>query len=97
MSVHNFKVTIGSGPTRFTSTRTPVRQLTLFNTSATNDMWVGDSTTTSTGTTGGVKLVHGTGAGQSFNTGPFVALNTNLEDWYVAGTAADVLAGIYIV
>ena len=98
MSVHNFKVTLsGSGANRFTTTRTPVRQLIAFNTSATNDMWAGDSTVTNSGSTGGLKLVHGTGAGQSFNAGPFVALNTNLEDWYVAGTNGDVLAGVYIV
>ncbi len=98
MSVHNFRLAlVGTAATRFTSTRTPVRQLIAFNTGATNDMWVGDKTVTATGSTGGLKLVHGTGAGQSFNAGPFVALNTNLEDWYAAGTDGDVISGVYIV
>ena len=89
MAVHLLQVTLGGGArTQFTSTPIFARQAIIQNNAA-NDMRVGDSTTS---TTKGAKLSSGT----SLNSGPMLLQHIELSEWYVAGTAADVLDILYL-
>ena len=67
---------------------TYVQQMILQNQGA-NSMHIGDSTTTSTD---GLLL----SASGSANAGGFINYGTYLSDWWVVGTAGDVLFVLYI-
>lgn len=96
MALKTLQVTLGSGArTQLSSTRIPCRQVIVQN-NATHFMRVGDSTTT---TSIGALLNASTGANQgggSVNIGPFQAYNTDLSEWYVAGTQNDLVDVTYV-
>ena len=91
MAVKTLQVTIGSGVTQVTTSDIPVRQV-MFQNNTSHSMRVGDSNTTSTR---GALLASGSPGG-SINAGSFQFQQTNLQEWYVAGTQNDVLDVIYI-
>ena len=103
----NLKVTIGaSGKTQISTAlpqptggsgnvvgQPPVgniyAQQIIFQNQGANDMHLGDASTTSTN---GLLLSSGGGA----NVGAFINYGTYLSDWWVVGTAGDVLFVLYI-
>lgn len=89
MAVRLVQVTLGAGATQVSSTATPVRQI-MFQNNATHDCRIGDSTVT---TSKGIKLIAGVG---TLNSGPIISYASNLADWYIAGTAADVIDVLYL-
>lgn len=89
MSVVLLQVTLGAGATQISTANTPCRQIVLQNNAAAV-MRIGDSTVSATKgislATGGTQLLSGQG----------VAYHTYLSDWYVFGTAAQLLDVLYI-
>lgn len=65
------------------------QQLIFQNQSASNTMAIGDTTTTNSN---GLQL----GPSGSANFGAFINYGTYLSDWWVVGTAGDVLFVLYI-
>ena len=92
MSMHYLKVTIGSGSTQFTTTRTPIREIFIRN-KAGHTMNIGDSTIT--GTLGIQLSASSAGSQSDLHLGPTTGLNMDLTDFYVSGTAADILDVVY--
>ncbi len=91
MGVHVLQVTLGATATRISSTRIPVRQVTFQNNAA-NTMRIGDSTVSSTK---GIQLAFGNPGG-SATMGTLDAYNTDLSEWWVFGTNAQLLDVLYI-
>lgn len=92
MSVILLQVTLGAGATQISSANTLIRQITFQNNAAAV-MRLGDSTVSATK---GVSLVSGGAAGSTYNSGPSIIQPTYLSDWYVFGTATQVLDVLYI-
>lgn len=93
MSMHYLQVTIGaSGTTQFTTARTPIREIWIEN-NATHTMRIGDSTVTSTK---GFSLASGGAANSNLHLGPHPALNMDLTDFFVNGTATDTLDVLFV-
>ena len=92
--VHSIQVTIGGG------TNTPISALDLyvkqvsFQNNAANDMRVGGSEVT---TTLGIVLKANSAGSASVLPLPQYPRAINLKDWYVAGTAAQVLDVTYVL
>ena len=91
MSVHTLQVTLGAGATQIVAASTPVRQVIFQNNAAAN-MRVGDLNVSAT--RGG--LLAGGSPGGQLNSGPLVIQATNLNEWFVFGTAAQILDVIFI-
>jgi hypothetical protein len=91
MATATLQVTIVTNPTRVSATSVPCRQL-FFQNNQGHNMRVGDANTT---VNRGALMASGTPGG-SVNLGAFTASNTDLQDWYVAGTPGDVLDVIYV-
>ena len=93
MAINTFQVTIGAGVTRATTSKTPMRQVTIQNNSA-HICRVGDSNTT---TSRGYSLEPGTTSfGGAVTWGGLSSYDLDLSEIYIAGTAADVIDIIYI-
>jgi len=84
------QVTLGAGATQISATSILCREIVFQNNGATNDMRVGDSTVSSTK---GIKLLKASG---SLTVGPLTENSEDLRDWYVFGTAADVIDILYM-
>lgn len=80
------QVTIGSGTTQVTTTDFPCRQA-IFQNNATHTMRIGDSLTSSS--RGAVLLANSVGS-MNIGNSPLTG-GTNLNGWFVNGTASDVL------
>lgn len=91
MAVKTRQVTIGAGVTQVTTSDIPAHQV-MFQNNSTHSMRVGDSATTSSR---GALLASGSPGG-SINAGAYQFQQTNLNEWFVAGTNGDVLDVIYV-
>jgi len=89
--VHTLQVTIGASVTSISTTSLPVHQV-MFQNNSTHVMRLGDSLTTASR---GAQLAAGSPGG-SINAGTFQAQQTNLNQWFVAGTQNDVVDVIFI-
>lgn len=89
--VHTLQVTIGAGVTQISATSLPVHQV-MFQNNAAHAMRIGDSLTTSSR---GGQLASGSPGG-SLNAGTFQYQQTNLNQWFVAGTQNDVIDIVFI-
>lgn len=86
-SIKTVQTTIGGSTTQVITTNTFCRQI-FFENNATHSMRIGDSTTTSSK---GIVLASGSPGGSWTVTSPYPGQALDLSDWYVAGTASDVL------
>ena len=91
MALKTLQVTIGAAVTQFSTTNIPCYQVIVQNNS-THTMRIGDKNTSATR---GALLAAGTPGG-SVNLGTFTMVNTDLMEWWVAGTQNDVVDVIYI-
>jgi hypothetical protein len=94
MSWISLQVTVGTGggPTQFgpVHPHVPIRQILIQNNAA-HSMRIGDSTVSATV---GMYLASGPGGGD-FNSGPVDIYNSRLSDFYVFGTAGDIVDIFY--
>lgn len=79
----------GNSVTKSTEVGNIYAQNLFFQNQGGNQMWIGDATTT---TTNGLLL----GISGQANFSAFINYGTYLSDWWVAGTAGDVLFVLYI-
>ena len=86
MSIKLLQVTIGAAATQVSATSVPVRSVTFQNNAA-HSCRVGDSTVTSSK---GILIAQGTPGGSNF-TGTGNQYNTDLNEWWIAGTQNDVI------
>lgn len=93
VQVHTLEVTIGAGTNTQVSTTDLFARQVMIQNNAAHNMRVGDSTVTSS--SNGALLASGTPGG-SINFGPLNLGSFNLSNFYVAGTAADVVEVIYV-
>jgi hypothetical protein len=80
----------GGGPAQLSTSQTLCRQIIIQNNAA-HSVRVGDS---SVSATKGIYLAAGPGGG-TFNSGAVVVYNSDLRDFYLFGTAADVIDVFY--
>lgn len=101
MSMHYLLVTIGTGATQLTTTRTPCKEINIQNNSA-HACNIGDSTVTAptASPSRGIRL-DPTGTNSAaishYKFGPFEAHILNVADLFVFGTNGDHLDVIYEV
>lgn len=91
MAVVLAQITLGASATQLSATGLRCRQLIIQNNS-THSMRFGDSTVSATK---GILLASGSPGG-SINSGPAVVYHTDLFDWWVFGTAADVVDVLFV-
>ncbi len=92
MAVHTLQVTLGAGSnTQVSATRKPCKAIIIQNNAA-HVCRVGDVNTSSTR---GIQLASGSPGG-STTLQHVVAYDSDLSQWYVAGTAADVIDVLWI-
>jgi hypothetical protein len=80
------QVTLGAGATQVSTAHTQCRQVIVQNNAA-HSARLGDATVSATN---GQYLAAGPGGG-AFNSGPSVAYNSETSDFWLFGTAADVI------
>lgn len=91
MPVSSIQVTItAAANVQISTVSTPVRQV-MFQNNGANPMRVGGRETSATV---GAKLLSASVG--SLNAGAFSAANTNLSEWFVAGTNGDVVDVVFI-
>jgi hypothetical protein len=83
--IHSVQVTLGAAATQVTATIVPCVYV-IFQNNAAHNIRVGDATVTATK---GILLVAGPGGGTGLFT--YAASKTGLQNWYIFGTAADVV------
>jgi len=81
------QVTLGAAATRVITTRTPCKQI-IFQNTASNVCRVGDSTVTASK---GIKLAGSAADNSILVLGPFDTHPLELEDYYIFGTANDLI------
>lgn len=83
------QVTLGSGATQVSTSKTLCRQILMQNNAA-NVCRLGDSTVSAT-----IGLSMNPGGAGAFNSGPVAIYNSYLSDFWLFGTAADVIDVLY--
>lgn len=93
MAVNLLQVTLGSAATQISTQQTLVRQI-IIQDNAAHNVRVGDNTVSATK---GILLASASPApGGSLNSGPMQIYFAYLSDWYLFGTAGDLIDILYI-
>ena len=93
MAVHLLQVTLGAGKTQISTSALPCRAVTFQNNAAAV-MRIGDTNVT---TTKGIQLAANGAANSSYSLPPIdVQDYIDLSQWYVIGTAAQLLDVLYL-
>jgi len=90
--MHSTQITLGAGATRFSTTSVRIREIYLEN-NAGNVMRVAGSTVSATV---GISLTASGVPASVLHLGPHTALNMDLSEFWVFGTANDKLDVLYV-